>query len=145
MVKRFTVFLSALLIAFAAFAGCTKDSIKGAKLIEKGERLVVIEATETGGSLEDALAKFKEEKLLDYESAMGDYGLYVKKLNGYTLENNEFVAIYTSLSEYDGIAYSNTDWGTYEYNGKTYDSATYGASGLPLIKGEIYILAISTY
>ena len=125
---------------------CTNDEAD-AKLLENSETLVVIEANATGGSMEDAMAKFKKAGNLDYEGSVSEFGFYLISVGGYTPDasKNEFWAVYTTLGEYEGVAYSNVDYGTYEYNGKTCASAAYGISGLPLVKGNLYILTISTY
>ena len=125
---------------------CTNDEAD-AKLLENSKTLIVIEANATGGSMKDAMAKFKEAGNLDYEGETGEFGFYLTSVNGYTPDaaKHEFWAVYTTLGEYEGVVYSNVDYGTYEYNGKTLASAAYGISGLPLIAGNLYILTISTY
>ena len=140
-----------LMVAVMAVSGgiltaCTKDEAD-AKLLENSQTLVVIEANATGGSMKDAMAKLKGAGDLDYEGSEGEFGFYLTSVNGYTpnAAKNEFWAVYTTLGEYDGVTYSNVEYGTYEYDGKTLASAAYGISGLPLIKGHLYILTVSTY
>ena len=108
---------------------------------------VVIKASSTGGSLEDAMSWFKGIGKLSYEGEEGDYGFYLTSVNSYTpdAENNEYWAIYTTLGEYEGVEYSNSEYGTYDYNGKTCASASYGISGIPMVEGEIYIITVATY
>lgn len=146
--KLIIALLSVMLFITLSCTACVdKNVIDGAKLIESSEKLVVIEATETGGSLEDALKSFSQAGNIELEGSTNEFGFYITSINGYEPDasKNEFWAIYSSLGEYEGVSYSNSEYGTYEYNGTTYAIASYGVSGMPLIKGEIYILTISTY
>ena len=141
------LFIIMLFTALACTACVDKNVVDGAKLIENTQKLVVIEATETGGSLEDALKSFSQAGNIELEGSTNEFGFFITSINGYAPDasKNEFWAIYSSLGEYEGVSYSNAEYGTYEYNGVTYASASYGVSGMPLIKGEIYILTISTF
>lgn len=144
--KLAVVFLTAVLsVAAFALSSCDNETEVGAVLVESNQSLVVIQATATGGSVEDAIKKFKNEGDLDYDGTTDEYGLYVASVNGYTVTGNEYWAVYTSLGEYNGVAYSDLSWGSYEYDGVNCASASYGVTYLPLVEGEIYILAISTY
>ena len=147
--RPFAAFLCLVTAIIAAFAlsACAKKSEVKATLLDSGEKSVVISADKTSGTLADALKLFKDENKLTYSFAEGQYGEFITQVNGYMCDSskNEFWAIYTSLTEYGGVTYSTTDYGTYEYEGKTLGSASYGASGLPLVEGEIYVLAVATY
>ena len=144
-----TIFLAILLIVTFAFTACAGDTAAsgGAAVLEGSDKLVVIEASSAGGSLEEAMAALKEAGTLTYEGSESEYGFYLASVNGYTpdAENNEYWAIYTTLGEYEGVEYSNSEYGTYDYNGKTCASASYGISGIPMVEGEIYVIAVATY
>ena len=144
---NFTIALIAV-ISIAAAAGCAngKTTVK-ATLIASEEKLIVIRADQNGGSFEDALNLFKDDGKLTYVSSEGQYGSFISAINGYTPDGskNEFCAVYTSLATYNGVSYSSTEYGSYEYDGKTLGSASYGVSGLPLVAGELYVLTVSTY
>ena len=73
----------------------------------------MIEALATGGSLEDALNELKTKGELDYVGSQSEYGCYLISINGYVPDaaEHEFWAIYTSLTEYDGVTYSNEESG----------------------------------
>ncbi|MCX4313571.1 MAG: hypothetical protein OSJ83_06925 [Clostridia bacterium] len=135
-----TIALSMLLCA----CGDVKVQVR---LVKNDEKLVMIEALATGGSLEDALNELKTKGELDYVGSQSEYGCYLISINGYVPDaaEHEFWAIYTSLTEYDGVTYSNEEFGTYDYAGETYVSAAYGISGMPLVSGYVYILAVTTY
>ena len=132
--------------AFTACAGDTAAS-GSAAVLEGSDKLVVIEASSAGGSLEEAMAALKEAGVLTYEGSESEYGFYITSVNGYTpdAEKNEYWAVYTTLGEYEGVEYSNSEYGTYDYNGKTCASASYGISGMPMVKGEIYVLVVESY
>lgn len=135
-----------LVVTFTACTGDTEPSAVAA-VLEGSDKLVVIEANATGGSLEEAMSALKTAGKLTYEGSEGDYGFYLVSVNDYIpdAENNEYWAIYTTLGEYEGVEYSNSEYGTYDYNGKTCSSASYGISGIPMVAGEIYILAVESY
>ena len=136
---------SAVIFTLTACRGA--DAPSAASVLESSDKLAVIQASSTGGSLEEAMSALKEAGALTYEGSEGDYGFYLTSVNGYTpdAENNEYWAIYTTLGEYGGVEYSNSEYGTYEYDGKTCAGASYGISGIPLVEGEIYVLAIAAY
>lgn len=146
-VKRLAALFSVALIFAVTLTACGDGKAVEAALLESSKQRVVIEATGSNGSLEDALAYFKEEGELDYAGSVGEFGFYLTALNGYEPDGsrNEFWAIYTTLGELDGVAYSNIEYGTYSYEGKTLASASYGISGIPLVEGELYILVIESY
>lgn len=125
---------------------CAGKAEPQVKLLESGECFAALEAVETGGTLADALAALQGNGL-EYEGYNGEYGLTVTALNGYAPDSmkGEFIAVYTTLKEYGGAIYSSMDFGSIDYGGQTLGSAAYGASGLPLVKGHIYVLALSVY
>ena len=142
------VFSFILMLTATIFAACNNESYAvDVNLLESTDKLVAIEATKTGGSLEDALKKLKETGELDYDGDMSEFGFYLTSVNGYTPDasKNEYWAIYSTLSEYEGVLYSNADYGTYEYKDTVCASASYGVSGMPLVEGELYILTVATY
>lgn len=67
-------------------------------------------------------------------------GTFMSSLNGVTPEGTNFWALYTSDEEF-----SNTAWGSYEYNGKNYGSSSLGMESLAVAEGEYYIWALSSY
>lgn len=139
--------VAVVIVALSTLLSACGDGDAKVKLLKNDEKLVVIEAIETSGSLEDALKELKADGKLDYESTTGEYGFYLVSINGYVPDasKNEFWSIYTTLGEYEGVSYSSVEFGVYEYEGNSCASASYGISGLPLIEGEIYVLTISTY
>ena len=144
--KTFAALLCAAVLALAALlAACGGSGAGGAKIKKSEEGLLVLEATETGGSLADALAALKEAGELTYEGSDNGYGLFITSINGYAPAGNAYWAIYTTLESDNGVRYASDEFGTYEYGGTTLLSALYGASGLPLIEGELYLFAVATF
>ena len=147
--KFTSIILAIFFLVTLTFTACTDNSAAsaGAALLEGSDKLVVIEANKSGGSLEEAMSGLKEAGKLTYEGSEGEYGFYLVSVNGYTpdSENNEYWAVYTTLGEYEGVEYSNSEYGTYDYNGKACASASYGVSGLPLVEGELYVLVVESY
>lgn len=145
--KILTVLLCALILC-PIFACSPKNSDIRARIISSDDSgTVIIEATATSGSLYDALAMFDESDLLDLDMEQSEYGYFIEEVNGRKPDaaKNEFFAVYTSLGDYLGVSYSSEEFASYEYNGQRLGSASVGVSSLPLVKGEIYIIAISTY
>lgn len=136
---------SAVLVCGALFSACAQDSSIGAAKAEvrasDAER-VVIEVTEgdTSKSLYDALTVFQEEEKLTFSGSESEYGFYITSVNGVEAAGDSYWAVYTTLGTLDGTSYSDAQWGTFEYEGKTLASASYGVSGLPLVEGEYYAL-----
>ncbi len=108
---------------------------------------VVIKANVTEGSLEDALNALKDSKALDFTGSQSEYGLFIEAVNGKTAvaDKNEYWAVYTTLTELDGVSYSSAEYGTYDYDGTECASASFGASGLPMVDGELYAIVLATY
>ena len=117
------------------------------EVVYSGDDAVVIKSNVTSGSLEDALNALKDSGKLDYTGSQSDYGLYIEAVNGVTADAsaNEFWAVYTTLGGLDGVSYSSEEYGTYEYEGTLCASASFGASGLPMVSGEIYVIALESY
>ena len=145
--NKIAFIVAVVMVALSMLLSACGDGDAKVKLLKNDEKLVVIEAIDTGGSLEDALKELKADGKLDYEGSTSEYGFYLVSINGYIPDasKNEFWAIYSTLGEYEGVSYSSVEFGVYEYEGKVCASASYGISGMPLIEGEIYILTISTY
>ena len=127
--------------------GNDTEQPSGSAILESSDKLVVIKASAAGGSLEEAMAALKTAGKLTYDGSESEYGFYLTSVNGYTPDDsaNEYWAVYTTLGDYEGVSYSNSEYGTYEYDGKTLSSASYGVSGLPMVEGEIYVLVVETY
>lgn len=146
-IKRRILSLTLALVAAAMLCACNDH--KGAnvqvKLRENSDTCVVIEATadDSSHSLADALKSLKAAGQLDYES---DSNGYITSVNGHAANAtaHEYWAIYTTLTERDGATYSYAEYGN-EYDGKMLYSASVGASGLPLYKGELYMFVLETY
>ena len=145
--KFTSLILAIFFAAIFTFTACAGDGGAGGASISLSEKQLVITATSTGGSLEDTMLSLKETGVISFEGTQGDYGFYITSLNGYTPDEsaNEYWAIYTTLGEYEGVSYSNADYGTFEYADRTCCSASYGISGLPMVEGEIYVLVVETY
>lgn len=147
--KSICTVLAIILAVSLTLSACTagKATSAAASLLESTQKIVVIEAKATGGSLEEAMAALSKSGDLTYEGAESEYGFYLISVNGYVPDSaaNEYWAIYTTLGEYEGVAYSSAEYGTYDYNGKTCASASYGVSGIPMVAGEVYILTVASY
>ena len=146
--RYYGIFVAASLsLTMLLFAACGGEKGKAA-VKESGRQLLVLEGVKSGGSVADALESLKKDGALTYGGTVdGLGGVFITSVNGYTAdsENHEFWAIFTTLEEYEGVFYSSTEFGTYEYGGVTLGSAYYGVSGLPLVQGELYVFTIMTW
>lgn len=146
MKKKLSI-LSILLVvvlALCAFIACGKGTAK-VTVLENEEELLVIRADETKEdvSLEDVLKDLKKSGEIQYEISNG----FITSVNGRNQDpgSGEYWFVYTSLTTYKGVTYSDTSWDTYSYDGTDYFSAVVGVDGLPMIEGNLYILALGTY
>jgi hypothetical protein len=91
-----------------------------------------------GTSLKAYMDALVKKNKLTYETSKG----MLISLNGREAKaaDNEYWMIYTSDSEY-----GSSEWGTYEYDGKTLKSASKGLDDLLVKEGEIYVFAISVF
>ena len=138
--------LLVLALALCAFAACGKGVAKVTVLKNEGEVLAIrADETKTDVSFGDVLLDLSESGKIQFEATTGDYGLFIKSVNGRTATGNEFWAVYTTLAEYEGTSYSNTDYGTYTYGDVVLPSASLGVDYLPMVEGELYILVLSTF
>ena len=140
------IFVLAAVTLSCAFSACDKNTV-GAELVEADGNIAVIRATrtDTSKSLADAMEYLKDKGKLEYTAETGAYGLQILSVNGYTPQNNEFWAVYTTLGEFEGLSYSDSTWGVFDYGDITCNSAAFGVSQMPLVKDELYILAVSSY
>lgn len=145
---RFQVAVILIISAVAfVFTACGAAADTAAEVVYTSDDAVVIVAKADGGSLYDVLTKLSEDGKLSFSGSESEYGFYIEEVNGRAAEAsaNEFWAIYTTLGELDGVAYSSTEFGSYEYDGMTLASASYGVSGLPVVEDEHYALVLETY
>ena len=160
--KRFIkIFVTALAVCLAAAAivlsGCGKGRVKFLTAAD-GKAENAIFTAESGlitlddsTSVADYIAALKDNGELDYTAEDGAYGLFITSVNGIENVTDEggthgwSWAIYTNLTELDGVVYSSADYGTYQADGVTLYSASYGASGLPCVEGYVYALVYSEW
>lgn len=134
--KKLAAALFALVAALAcmAFAACTDSNVGG------DENTVVITVAEDydveGKTLKDYMDYLVAEDELAYEISDG----MIVSLNGKANTTNSYWMLYTSDE-----ANANTAWGTIEYDGHTYGSATIGAPSLPLAEGAVYVWSYQTF
>ena len=138
--KKLAVGLMVVIMAIVASVSCSMTAKVEAQVVYSDETTVVILVTEADGGarLVNAMKKLKEQGDMDYTISAG----FVNSING--VENasdySSFWALYTSDGEY---AYP--EWGTYEYGGETFGSASLGAESLRVKEGEYYIWHLSAY
>ena len=119
----------AVVMVFGLFA-CNKNADE---VVIKVDSAYKMEADDT---LEDYMDYLEDKGKLDYEEEDG----MIISINGKKNTLNSYWMIYTSDENY-----SNSQWGTYEYKGKTLGSATLGATALPLNKDATYVLVYQTF
>ncbi|MGN0818649.1 MAG: hypothetical protein ACI4L9_06735 [Candidatus Coproplasma sp.] len=152
-----TAFVACLLCAVLALTGCGKGNVKFITAGDgKAENAVFTASKEVlpldgKTSVADYINALKDRGELDFTAEDGAYGLFITSVNGVenvTDENGTHGwswAIYTNLTELDGVIYSTSDYGTYEADGLVLNSASYGVSGLPCVEGYTYALVYSEW
>lgn len=118
-----------------AFAACNKAVVQ-----TDTETVVTVTKAlyEDGDTLETYMNRLADKNKLSFTA---DNGM-VTVINGIEAKaaDNRYWMIYTSDGDY-----SNDAWGTYEYDGTTYGSATKGIKELPVKVGAVYVFAISQF
>ncbi len=150
--------ISAAVAAFAAAAALTAftacnnshvikiDNNYGSKNYVMTVSSSVMELTDST-SLYDYMCALRDSGELQFEAQESTYGYYITSVEG-VAEVTETSSgyswmIYTDLYELDGVNYSEPEYGTWEYDGKTLNSASYGISYLPAVEGYTYALVYS--
>lgn len=146
------------LCAVFAFAGCGKQvkivstddgKTKSAVFVASSDVMELTVQT----SLADYLEALQEKDELQYVAENSTYGLYITSVNGQAESTDANGShgwswmVYTDLVTIEGdkAIYSNAEFGTYEYEGKTLNSASYGISELPCVEGYTYALVYSEW
>lgn len=136
---------AAMFVCGALFAGCdgkAADSDAEVRLLTSDQTRVVVQATESDEtkSLYDGLRALADAGEIAIGGSESEFGFYITSVNGVEATDDHYWAVYTTLGTLDGTSYSDAQWGTWEYEGNTLASASYGVSGLPLVTGEYYAL-----
>lgn len=132
--KKFFVLIASLI---AVFACCFAVACNG----NKESDTVVITANDSsfdfdGKTLKDYMDDLQEKGKLTYSINNG----MVTAINGKSNTTNSYWMLYTNDSEN-----SNESWGTLEYGGVIYGSATSGAETLALKENCVYVWAYQTF
>lgn len=129
----FTMLVTAVTLVFAAFSFTACNEKKDVEPV-----VIYMETTPVsrGQSLLDVMTTLEEDGELSFTEENG----MIVKLNGTKNAGSSYWMLYTSDAEY-----ANTAWGTYEYEGQTYGSATLGATELPFKVKETYIWVYQTF
>jgi hypothetical protein len=115
------------------------------EVLVSNQELLVVKATNVTGtvSLKDAMTALQKEGKLTYTISNG----MVTSING--VENpadySSCWMFYSDLGEYDGVTYTNTEWGTYTYGETNYASNAYGVESMPVVNGYTYIAHYDTF
>lgn len=136
--------IAVLVFVLCTFAACGKGTAR-VTVLENKEEILVIRADETKEdvSFGAVLNNLKESGEIQYEIFDG----FITSVNCRVADSSigEYWFVYTSLTTYKEVSYSDMTWGTYTYDGTDYSSAAVGVDGLPMIEGNLYILAWGTF
>ena len=124
--------LFALVCALCAFAACNKSNPDHVVLKPSESDMALTEST----TLLDYMDYLVQKSELEYEIS----GTFITSINGVKNGTNSYWMLYC-----DDTSNSNADWGTCEYGGKIYYSATLGASELIVTDGCTYIWSYETF
>jgi hypothetical protein len=100
-------------------------------------KIKTIEVTTEAERFEELMGELAISGFFTYSGSKNIYGLLITEIDGLIIEDvrTEGFFIYT-----DDAENSNTEWGSYEFDGKTINSATFGATDLPVKDGCKYAL-----
>ena len=137
MKKLLTAALAAILALSAmALTACAPKTVvvdDTAVIITPSDKILAITDDSV---LADYMNKLVERGELEFTAAGG----MVTSIGGKVNTTNSYWMLYT-----DDTQYSNADWGTTEYDGKTFQSATLGYGELPIKAGCTYIWVYQTF
>ncbi len=153
MKRKFISLLSYLLILIASAcclmscgdeANASVDPEKmGVEFVYgEGEELLAAVITVENGNLEegttlaDVMEALKDERTFTYTFSQG----MLTEINGKKNEGSSYWLLYSDDNEM-----TNTEWGTYDYEGKTLASAIVGAEVLPVENDGIYVWAYQSF
>lgn len=127
--------VSILLIALLALTltACFKPVLQ-----TDSEIIITVSSDNSAKTLSEYLSSLKSDGKIQYET---DASGFLTAINGRKpAAANEYWMIYT-LKE----GYFNNDWGSYEYDGKTYGSATLGITDMPVAANDVFIFVIASF
>ncbi len=144
--------VTAAIAAAALLGGCASKVIKVQNDYGSNNYVIivtddVVTLTETT-SLYDYMCALQADGQITFEVSDGSYGKYITSVEGVSEKSESATSgyswmIYTDLTELDGVVYSDPSYGTWTYDNKTLNSASYGVSGLPAVEGYTYALVYS--
>lgn len=107
--------------------------------ISKTEGTIVITVTKNlytrNVNFIEIMQALQEESKLSYQTSNG----MIMEMDGVANTEKSYWMLYTDSE------LSNTEWGTIEYNGKTYASAMFGADSMPASQGTTYVWSYQTF
>ena len=135
MKKNVTKLLCLLFVVVLVLSvvGCTKHVV-----IDGDYVIITVDAdkVEQNSNLKAYMDYLVQEGQLEYEISDG----MIVSIDGKTGGTNQYWMLYTS-----DTANANDTWGTCEYDGRTYGSATLGAEELVVKDGCVYIWYLQTF
>ena len=136
--KKLTLLALSVLLALSAFA-----------FTACGENYVFDSDSETAIKVSSDFMEINADTmLLDYMDKLEEDGQFefeyengmLMTVNGKSGSDSIFWMLYT-----DDADHSNSQWGTYEYEGKTLGSATLGVEQLPVKDGCVYVWVLESF
>lgn len=138
--------LLALIVALATITMAFMLTACGKTKFDKDKNELAITVTDSvmeitaETTLEDYMNKLQDKKEISFKGTVSEYGLKITKINDVEEGMGEYWILYTTDADN-----SNTEWGSYEYDGKTLGSATLGVSNLIIKNGETYVWVLQKY
>ena len=129
--KKLVTLLLCVALACAFLCGCAQKT----KVLKETDKFIVITPSEdfVGKTLKECMDDLKDRGELDFTEQDSAYGAFINSVNGIENTSSMYWMLYTDDAE------NSDDWSKIEYQSKTYKIANYGASGLVVAKGCIYI------
>ena len=136
------VVLTLLISSFALFA-CTKKAYvqqtdPGIVFTQDDEIMADVE----GKFVIDYLNALQDKGVITYVAEDSAYGKFITQINDRKADSTQGESWFVYTDDADS---SDAAWGTYDYEGKTLASASFGVSSLPLKKGATYAIILSKY
>ena len=131
------------LVCSVFWTGCSPKGTVSGSVVFAEEQMVVIKVDSVDGksTLMQVMEKLKNNGDIIYEESQG----MITSINGKAGETISATEGYSWFLYTSDEEFSLTEWGTVEYDGKTYGSAAMGASSLNVKAGEYYIWYLSKW
>lgn len=134
---------------FCVVCACNATGSGEYEVLASEDEKFIFKAIRVDGdvSVYDAMVSLQKDGKLTFDGYTDDYGFWLSSVNGKRSDSasSSYWAVYTDLTEYDGVVYSSEEFGSFTYDGTVCGYANYGVSSLPVVAEYVYAFCYETY